>query len=63
MNEMYDMMNKMRQSAFDNTRRLGEIQLKLSEKLMEQQVDLTNAFIESSVKGLELVGKAAARVR
>jgi phasin family protein len=58
MNEMYDMMNKMSQSAFDNARRLGEIQLKLSEKLMEQQVDLTNAFIESSVKGLELVGKA-----
>lgn len=58
MNDMYDVVNKMSQSAFDTARRLGEIQLKLSEKLMEQQVDLTNAFIESSVKSLELLGKA-----
>lgn len=58
MNDMYDMMNKMGQSAFETGRRLGEIQLKLSEKLMEQQVDLTNAFVESSIKSLELLGKA-----
>ncbi|WP_038043663.1 phasin family protein [Thioalkalivibrio sulfidiphilus] len=58
MKEMIELMNKMTQDAFENSRRLAEINQSAMEKLMAQQVALMDAWVETGVKNLELVGKA-----
>lgn len=58
MKEMIELMNKMTQDAYENSRRLAEINQSALEKLMAQQVALMDAWVETGVKNLELVGKA-----
>jgi phasin family protein len=52
------MMNKMGESAFETSRRLAEINQAALEKLMAQQMELVDAWVEAGVKNLELMAKA-----
>jgi hypothetical protein len=52
------MMNKMSQTSMDNMRRLAEINLRASERMLEEQVALADVALDTSVKGMELFGKA-----
>ncbi len=58
MKEIFEMMNKMGESAIDTSRRLAEINQSAMEKLMAQQMELMDAWMEAGVKNLELMGKA-----
>ena len=49
MNQMFEMMNEMGRNTFEAARQLGEINLKTLDRLAEQQVELLNQGLESSV--------------
>jgi hypothetical protein len=58
MKEMFELMNRMSQSAYDTSRRLAEINQGALEKLMNQQMELVDAWIDAGVRNLDLMGKA-----
>jgi len=58
MKEMIEMMNKMSQNAYETSRRLAEINQSAMEKLMAQQMELVDAWMDAGVKNLELMSKA-----
>lgn len=58
MKEMFELMNQMGESALETSRRLAEINQATMEKLMGQQMELMDAWMEAGVKNLELMGKA-----
>lgn len=58
MNEMFETFTQANQSMFDTVRKVNEINLKTMEKLMSQQLDLTTATVDVSMKHFELVSKA-----
>jgi phasin family protein len=58
MKEMIEMMSKMSQNAYETSRRLAEINQSAMEKLMAQQMELVDAWMDSGVKNLELMSKA-----
>jgi hypothetical protein len=47
-NETFDVLNKLTQQTLDNFKKLGETHLKISEKLLQEQVELAAAFVETS---------------
>ncbi|MFO8004020.1 phasin family protein [Thioalkalivibrio sp.] len=57
-NQMFDAYNEMAQSSFEAMRKLGEINMRTTERLLQQQLDLTNTMLETSAKGMEDVTKA-----
>ena len=46
-NEFYDTWNTAAQQALESFKKIGEANLKLSEKLLREQVELTNALVEA----------------
>lgn len=58
MKEMFELMNRMGESAYETSRRLAEINQAAMEKLMAQQMELVDAWMEAGTKNLELLGKA-----
>ncbi|AHK80008.1 hypothetical protein M911_13565 [Ectothiorhodospira haloalkaliphila] len=58
MNEMFETFNKANQSMFDTLRKVNDINQKALEKLLSQQLDLTTAMVDVSMKNVELVSKA-----
>ncbi len=57
-NQMFDDYNEMAQGAFEAMRKLGEINMRASERLFQQQMDLTNTMLSTSAKGMEGMTKA-----
>ncbi len=57
-NQIFDDYNEMAQGAFEAMRKLGEINMRASERLFQQQMDLTNTMLSTSAKGMEGVTKA-----
>lgn len=47
-NDILDTMNKLTQQTIENWKKMGETNLKISEKLLQQQVELTSALIEAA---------------
>lgn len=58
MNEMFETFSKANQSVFDSLCKVNEINQKAMEKLLSQQLDLTTAMVDVSMKNIELVSKA-----
>ncbi|HSP00979.1 MAG TPA: phasin family protein [Thioalkalivibrio sp.] len=58
MKEMFEMMNKMSQNTYETSRRLAGINQSAMEKLMAQQMELMDAWMDSGVKNLELMSAA-----
>lgn len=57
-NQMFDDYNEMAQGAFEAMRKLGEIHMRTSERLFQQQMDLTNTMLSTSAQGMEGMTKA-----
>jgi phasin family protein len=57
-NQMFDDYNEMAQGAFEAMRKLGEINMRASERLFQQQMDLTNTMLSTSAQGMEGMTKA-----
>ena len=53
-----DAYNEMAQGTFEAMRKLGEINMRASERLFQQQLDLTNTMMEANAKGMEAMTKA-----
>ncbi len=47
-NEFYDTWNTAAQQALENFKKIGEANLKLTEKLLREQVELTTALVEAA---------------
>ena len=56
--EIFNSINEFGQTAYDAAMKMGELNLRASEKLMEQQFALTGAMLETSTKSLELMSQA-----
>lgn len=46
--EILETMNKLTQQTIENWKKIGETNLKIGERLMQQQADLTAALIEAA---------------
>ncbi|MFN2348865.1 MAG: phasin family protein [Thioalkalivibrio sp.] len=58
MKEMFEIMSKMSQNTYETSRRLAEINQSAMEKLMAQQMELMDAWMDTGVKNMELMSKA-----
>ena len=56
--DILNSFNELSQTAFDAARRMGEVNLRAGEKLLEQQFALTSTLIETGAKNLELISQA-----
>lgn len=56
--DILNSFNELGQTAYEAARKMGEINLRASEKLLEQQFALTGALLETGSKSLELMGQA-----
>ena len=53
-----DLWTNMGENAFNAAKQLGEINMRASEKLLQQQLDLTTAWVDAGSRNLELMSKA-----
>lgn len=56
-NEVFETLNKFTQQTLENWKKLGETNLKLSEKLLSEQVELTTALVEATTANAEAASK------
>jgi phasin family protein len=56
--DIFNSFNEFGQTAFEAARRIGEVNLCASEKLLEQQFAMTSALLETSARNLELMSQA-----
>ena len=54
-NEIFEQFSTFNQNIFDTSKKFFEINAKASEKMLENQLKLTNTYIENSFKQMELV--------
>lgn len=52
-NEVFETLNKLTQQTLENWKKLGEANLKIGEKLLQEQIDLTTALVEVTSRGAE----------
>lgn len=56
-NEIFETLNKLTQQTLANWQKLGETNLKISEKLLSEQVELTAALVEATTAQAEAAAK------
>ena len=56
--EIYNTFNELGQTAYEAAMKMGEVNLRAGEKLLEQQFALTGALLETGSKNLELMSQA-----
>ena len=56
--EIYESINEFGQTAYEAAMRMGELNLRAGEKLLEQQLAMTGALLETGSKNLELMSQA-----
>lgn len=55
--EVFETLNKLTQQTLENWKKLGETNLKIGEKLLSEQVELTTALVEATTKHAEEASK------
>ncbi len=56
--DILENFQKMTQLTLDNFKKLGETNLRIGEKLLQEQVELTNAILETSTRNADVVKEA-----
>jgi phasin family protein len=56
--DIFNSFNEFGETAFEAARRMGEVNLRAGEKLLEQHFAMTSALLETSAKNLELMSQA-----
>ena len=56
--DIFNSFNEFGQTAFEAARRMGEVNLRAGEKLLEQQFAMTGALLETGARNLELMSQA-----
>jgi len=56
--EIYNTFNELGQTAYEAAMKMGEVNLRAGEKLLEQQFALTGALLETGSRNLELMSQA-----
>jgi len=57
-NDIFSYLNEFNAKALDATKRVGEINQRVGQRILEQQLGLANAWVETGSRSLELIGKA-----
>lgn len=57
-NVLFDSYTEMTQGSFEAMRKISEINMRVSERLFQKQLDLTNVMMETGAKGLDVMSKA-----
>ena len=55
--EVFETLSKITQQTLENWKKLGETNLKISEKLLSEQFDLTTALVEATTANAEAASK------
>src|SRR5262245_23692652 len=55
--EVFETLNKLTQQTLENWKKLGEANLRIGEKLLSEQVELTTALVEATTKSAEETSK------
>jgi len=56
-NDVFETVSKMTQQTLENWKKLGETNLKIGEKLLAEQVELTSALFEITARNAEEAAK------
>ena len=56
--EFLNNINEFGQTAYDAAMKMGEVNMRAGEKLLEQQLALTSAMLETGTKNLEMMSQA-----
>ena len=56
--DIYNTFNDLGQAAYEAAMKMGEVNLRAGEKLLEQQLALTGALLETGTRNLELLSQA-----
>lgn len=56
--EMTELFAKSTETAMEATRKLGELNLRTMERLLQQQAEMAGIYMDIAARGLELFGKA-----
>lgn len=56
--EMIEMFSKNSESAMESAKKLGELNLRTMDRLLAQQTELANIYMDIAARSLELFGKA-----
>jgi len=56
--EIFNNYSELAQAAFEAARRMGEVNLRAGEKLLEQQLALTGVLLETGTRNLEIMSQA-----
>ena len=56
--EMIEMFTKNSEAAMESAKKLGELNLRTMDRLLAQQTELANIYMDITAKSLELFGKA-----
>lgn len=56
--EMIEMFSKNSEAAMESAKKLGELNLRTMDRLLAQQTELANIYMDITAKSLELFGKA-----
>lgn len=57
-NEIFETWSKMCQQSLENLKKLGETNMRLGEKLWQEQIELTNTLLETTSRSAEQLAKA-----
>jgi len=55
--EVFETLSKLTQQTLDNWKKLGELNLKIGEKLLSEQVELATSLVEATTKNAEEASK------
>ena len=55
--EVFETLNKFTQQTLENWKKLGEINLKIGQSLLSEQIELTTALVEATTKSAEEASK------
>jgi len=56
--DIFNSFNEFAQSTFETARRMGDVNLRAGEKLLEQQLAMSSALFETGARNLELMSQA-----
>lgn len=55
--EVFETLNKFTQQTLENWKKLGEMNLKIGQSLLSEQIELTTALVEATTKSAEEASK------
>ena len=58
--DLFQTWTELSQSSFETLKKLGELNVQISERLLQEQMEIANQLVQAGSKNLDVLGKAKA---